>query len=79
MIKLLVQKQNFCKLVSHQKVLRDIACFLFLLIPIKQDYAVSTISDQPLNLVEQYSYLGSNISSTEIDVNVRIRKAWSVI
>ena len=35
--------------------------------------------DKPLKLVDQFTYLGSNISSTESDVNLRIPKAWTAI
>ena len=36
-----------------------------------------TTNGRPLNPVEQFIYLDSNISSTESDVNTRIGKAWS--
>jgi len=38
---------------------------------------ISTLDGKPLKSVEQFTYLGSNISSTESDVNTRIAKAWS--
>ena len=40
---------------------------------------ISTLDSKPLKPVEQFTYLGSNISSTESDVNARIGKAWSTI
>ena len=36
------------------------------------------LNDKPLKLVDQFLYLGSNISSIENDVNTRIEKAWTV-
>ena len=36
----------------------------------KQEEAISTLSSKPLKLVDQFTYLGSNISSTESDVNI---------
>ena len=46
---------------------------------IKQSYCVLNISlnGKPLKLVNQFTYLSSNISSTESDVN--IGKAWMAI
>ena len=40
----------------------------------KQKGASST-----LKLVEQFKYLGSNISSTGSDVNIRLVKAWNSV
>ena len=37
-----------------------------------QDAAASTLSCKPLNLVDQWTYRGNNISSTESDVNIHI-------
>ena len=54
--------------VNSQKT--EFMCF-------KSDSAVSTLNDKPLKLVEYFTYLGSNISSTEGDVN--IGKAWTAI
>ena len=42
-------------------------------------YQSSRSNKKPLKLVDQFTYLGSNISSTEIDVNIRIGKAWTAI
>ena len=36
-------------------------------------------SGKPLKLVGQFIYLGSNISSTESDVNICLAKAWNAI
>ena len=38
---------------------------------------ISTLDGKSLKPVEQFTYLGSNISSTESDVNTRIGKAWA--
>ena len=45
----------------------------------KQDKAIFTIRDKLLKLVDQFTYIGSNISSTESDVNIHIGKAWTTI
>ena len=37
---------------------------------------ISTLDGKPLKPVEQFTYLGSNISSTDNDINTRIGKAW---
>jgi len=42
----------------------------------KKQGDISTLDGKPLKLVEKFTYLGSNISSTESDVNTRIGKAW---
>ena len=34
---------------------------------------------EPLILVDKFMYLGSSISSTESDVNIRLAKAWTAI
>ena len=43
----------------------------------KKQGDISTLDGKPLKPVEQFTYLGSNISSTESDVNTRIGQAWS--
>ena len=40
-----------------------------------QDDTLSSLNDKPLILVDQFTYLGSNTSSTENDVNVYVCKA----
>ena len=40
---------------------------------------ISTLDNRPLKLVEHFTYLGSDISSTERDINKRIAKAWTAI
>ena len=45
----------------------------------KQKETVSTLSSKSLKLVDQFTYLGSNILSTEIDVNIRLEKVWNII
>ena len=43
----------------------------------KQNGAISTLSGWPLKLVDKFTYHGSNISSTESDVNICLRKVWT--
>ena len=43
----------------------------------KQRGTISTLSGKLLKLVDQITYLSSNISSTENDVNICIGKAWT--
>ena len=43
----------------------------------KQDGAMSTLNDNPLKSIDHITYFSSNISSTENDVNIQIRKAWT--
>ena len=38
-----------------------------------------TYTKEILTHADQFIYLGSNISSTESNVNIRIRKAWIII
>ena len=45
----------------------------------KQEGAISILSGKPLKLVDQFTYLNSNISSTETDVNICQTKAWTAI
>ena len=45
----------------------------------KQKGAISTLNGKPLELVDQLTYLGSNISSTESDDNISLMKAWNAI
>ena len=45
----------------------------------KQGVAISTISGKPLKLVDKFIYLGSNISSTERDLNICIAKVQIAI
>ena len=44
-----------------------------------EDGAISLLKSTPLNLVDQFIYRGSNISSTESDINICISKAWAAI
>ena len=44
-----------------------------------QDGAISSHDDKHLKLVEVFIYLGSNISSTEVVVNIRIGKTLTGI
>ncbi len=42
----------------------------------KQEVATTNLSGKPLILEHEPKYLGSNISSTESDVNIRIGKMY---
>ena len=44
---------------------------------VKQDADIFTPNGKTLKLIDQFTYLGSNISSTESDVNIHIGKAWT--
>ena len=46
---------------------------------IKREGAISTLSDEPLKLVDRFTYLSSSVSSTESDVNICLVKAWTAI
>ena len=45
----------------------------------KQKGAICTFSSKPLKLVYQFTYLSSNISLTESDVNICLAKTWNAI
>ena len=45
----------------------------------KEEVTNFTLSGKPQKLEDQFTYLVSNISSTEIDVNLSIEKAWTAI
>ena len=45
----------------------------------KQNGDFSSLDGKPLKLIDWFSHLGSNISSTEGDINIRIGKAWTAI
>ena len=47
--------------------------------PISTDWAISTKSDKALKLFDQFSFVGSNISSMESNANIRIGKSWTAI
>ena len=38
---------------------------------------ISTLNGSSLKLVDKFTYLGSNVSSTETDINTRLAKAWT--
>ena len=40
---------------------------------------ISTQSGSSLKLVDKFPYLGSSVSSTEKDIDTRLRKAWKAI
>ena len=45
----------------------------------KQDGAISTLKSKPLKLADHFTYLDSNISSTESNVNIHIQKICNAI
>ena len=45
----------------------------------RQDRTTSPLRDKPLKLVDQFTYLDSNISSTESDHKIQNEKAWTAI
>ena len=44
-----------------------------------QDVVISSSNGKLLKLLDQFTYLGSNISSTESNVSICIVKAWTAI
>ena len=40
---------------------------------------ISTLDGTSLKLVDKFTYLGSNVSSTEKDIDTRLTKAWTAI
>ena len=40
---------------------------------------ISTLDGTPLKLVDKFTYLGSSVTSTEKDINMRLMKAWTAI
>ena len=40
---------------------------------------ISTVNSSSLKLVDKFTYLGSSVSSTEIDINTRLAKTWTVV
>ena len=40
---------------------------------------ISTLEGTPLKLVDKFTYLGSNVESTEKDIETRLTKAWTTI
>ena len=40
---------------------------------------ISTLDGTSLKLVDKFTYLGSSVSSTEKDIDTRLRKAWTAI
>ena len=45
----------------------------------KQTSDIFTLNGSSLKLVDKFTYLGSNVSSTETDINTRLAKAWTAI
>ena len=40
---------------------------------------ISTLNSSSLKLIDKFTYLGSSVSSTEIDIIMRLAKAWTAI
>ena len=40
---------------------------------------IFTLNGSSLKLVDEFTYLGSSVSSTETDINTRLAKAWTAI
>ena len=40
---------------------------------------ISTLNGSSLKLVDKFTYLGSSVSSTEMNINMRLTKAWTTI
>ena len=40
---------------------------------------ISTLNGGSLKLVDKFTYLGSSVSFTEKDINIRLAKAWTAI
>ena len=40
---------------------------------------ISTRNGSSLKLVDEYTYLGSRVSSTETDIDMRLAKAWAAL
>ena len=38
---------------------------------------ISTLNGNSLKVVDKFTYLGSNVSSTETDINTRLAKTWT--
>ena len=81
-IALLANKHVQTLLLSQEQAARGISLYMnadkteFLCF---KQVAISTFSGKPLKLVEQFTCLGSNISSTESDVNIHVAKWWTSI
>ena len=40
---------------------------------------ISTLNGSSLKLVDKFTYLGSSVSSTKTDINMRLAKAWTTV
>ena len=49
------------------------------LIHLNQRGEISTLNDTSIKLVDTFTYLGSSVSSTEYDINMRLAKVWTAI
>ena len=73
----------YCKIIEHYTKVGFTINFKYITIinhfRVFKYGAIFSLNDKPLKLVEQFTYLGSNISATESDANIYIGKAWTVI
>ena len=44
-----------------------------------QKAEISSLNDGALKLVDMFTYFGSNVSSSENDINMRLEKTWTAI
>ena len=63
-------KPKLCYIVKTDKT--EYTCFT-------QRSEFSTLNGSSLKVVYNLAYLGSNVSSTETDINTRLAKAWTTI
>ena len=45
----------------------------------KREGANPALSGRPLKFIDKFTYLGSSVSSTESDINMRLLKVWTII
>ena len=68
---------------SLEQAVEGIALFMILdktgFMCFKQDSAISRLNGKPMKLVNHFTYLVSNISSTEGNINIDIGKVWTAV
>ena len=52
---------------------------VFRVLRFNQTGDISTLDGTPLKLVDKFTYLGSSVTSTEKDIDMRLTKAWTAI
>ena len=63
---------HFLTTIQHNAHTTEYMCY-------NQTGNISTLDGTPLKLVDKFTYLGSSVSSTEKDIDTRLRKAWTAI